>query len=394
MTTDNHLASEAQKIDRVVAVMTTIRAGSSLMSSLLDAHPNVATSPDCILMGLYEFWQIHNSRPKNELVESFMDYYAVLFDHKGQCKCRRVGPDFGDYLNLSNMGPNRDEPLYVDKEAFKINCLGALGDEHPISRKRFFQSVHLAYSKAWNHCVENPMVSFGLHIAHEDKVTEFLEDFPDAFFIQMVRHPINAMGSQLRMLRFRGEIQADTGVGIMAMARYMGSPVPAKNRSQWRAVRLEDLHHNSRETMEKLCSWLDLPWNDSLLFSTVNGKQWWNEKNSIQISGSSNAIPAQRFQQYIPWFDRFRLDVLFVPKLDAWGYPVNSIHRRWVIRIVILPLLLLPFKIELISIFRSNANSSWRRIINGVQAFYQGRKFLAAAWIRTFRDKRTEVDLL
>ena len=87
MTAELGVAIDATKLNRVVAVMTGMRSGSGLMQSLLDGHPNTVATPDCILMGFYEFWDQHGHQPAQELLSSFIDYYACLFDAREECKC-------------------------------------------------------------------------------------------------------------------------------------------------------------------------------------------------------------------------------------------------------------------------------------------------------------------
>ena len=53
VTPELELNDEVAGIERVVAVMTYMRSGSGLMSSLLDNHPNVISTPDSVLTGFY-----------------------------------------------------------------------------------------------------------------------------------------------------------------------------------------------------------------------------------------------------------------------------------------------------------------------------------------------------
>ena len=176
------------------------------------------------------------------------------------------------------------------------------------------------------------------------------------------------------------------------------------NRVKWRAVKLEDLHRNPRQTMEKVCGWLDLPWNDSLLKSTVNGLQWWNEKNCLQVSGPNEAILKQNYYgNLVPAFDRFRFGILFSSYLVAWNYPVMAWQTSFLAKFLILPLLLLPFKIEIISLycakslFGNDERPLPQRLINTVCESLRSalitKKRLVLLWRLSFK-KSDAVELL
>ena len=147
--------------------------------------------------------------------------------------------------------------------------------------------------------------------------------------------------------------------------------------------------------MEKVCQWLDIPWNDTALKSTVNGYQWWNEKNTPNVSGSSKVIVDQRFEEFIPWLDRFRLNVLMAPKFDPWGYEVNPWHRGFWARFLVLALIFVPFKMELItfaSLPRHRFHLAGLRAV--ARSIYPGRIVLLRAWLRRFRGRYGAVKLL
>lgn len=388
---------DAQQLNRVVAIMTHLRSGSGLMSSLLDGHPNVLMTPDCLLMGYQQFWDKNGHLAADELTESFVEFYAVLFDARDKSKCSRTGPDVGENMNLTRLGPSRDECLLVDKEAFKCNVKEMVATDNQVDRKLFFQAIHLAYAHAQGRFPEDPIIVFGLHVDRAASIQGLVEDFPDASFLQMVRHPILSVGSHFRHHHMRKEIKPKFAISTIFRALYAGRAVPHENRPNWCAVRLEDLHQKPQETLRKICDWMHVHWDDTLLKSTVNGKQWWNEKNTIQISGPSEAIVAQRFEKYVTGFDRFRLSVVLAPKCEAWGYKVSRWHRSVLARLLVLPLLLIPFKMELISVSpfnnwdTSNNDRLISRVVEGIDALGAGRWFFLRAWIDMFKGYTQEL---
>ena len=173
---------------------------------------------------------------------------------------------------------------------------------------------------------------------------------------------------------------------------------------QWKAVRMEDLHRSPAKTMKKVCDWLNLEWNNSLLESTIHGKKWWNEKQSMQISGFNPAIPAQNFDEFLSKFDQVRLNVLLSHKSITWNYSNPSHGESFILKACLFPLLIIPFRIELIV---------WKKIISKIiskeiSIFYKiwiifktiigglllGRLILFRSWINNFIKPHKEVELL
>ena len=407
MSTRSANAIDASELEQVVCVMFHLHAGTGLMSTLLDGHPNILNTPDNILLGFYEFWDKYGHLSAGQIVSSFLDDYAVLFDAGATCKAPRVDPQVGDLLNWTSLGAERDEKLEVDQEAFKRVMADLLGTEDKVSRKLFFQALHVAYAEALGRRVKDPQIVFGLHVPHPPLLQNFFDDFPDGKFLQMLRHPIPNLGSDFRVAHLSGLLEPTTAASIVSIA--LGGPfVPRERRSQWHGVRLEDIHQNPRETMQRICDWLQLPWDETLLKSTINGKQYWNEKGRPQVTGPNNVIISQRHEEYFPAFDRFRLNVLSVKVCLAHGYEVQARHRWIVTRLLVLPLLVIPLKIELICLFSelrdplSSGNSTIgprprsviARIPEALYAFYRGRRVMLGAWLRLFTKETNQLEII
>lgn len=401
-TTGSARAIDVKGLNRVVCIMTHIRSGTGLMSSLLDDHPNLLATPDCVLYGFYDcFWDDHAHLPASDLLSAFMERYAVIFDARDPCLCPRLNNEkIGEALNLTNLGPDQDQPIQVDRDIFTQSMMEIIGRENPVSRKLFFQAIHVAYAEAQGRKIKDPVIVVGLHISHPWLVAGVLEDFPDAKFLQMIRHPIYGVGSHFRLYHRGDTVYAPIqAVGTLYWALYAGIPVPAENRANWRGIRLEDLHQRSRETMQALADWLGIAWNDSLLQSTCNGMKWWNDSGALRIAGFSNSVIDQRYEEYLPKFDRLRLNVLFASKLAAQGYHVGYWQRSIVAGLLVLPLLVLPFKIELLSRTHLKAYlppgaSFLHRLRATINLLYRGRRFAAGAWLRMFSRKYDELPLL
>lgn len=367
------------------------------MTSLLDFHPNIISTPDDVLGGFHDFWCEMGHLNRNDLINKFIEYYAMLFD----ARLKNSGNVYsGEILGFTKLGLNRDELLYVDKEKFKNSMKRLIIKKNQISRKLFFQSLHIAYAEALGRKINNPVIVFGLHNTNSpERLKTLLEDFKDVKFIQMVRNPVHVVASRFRwQSRVGKDVLRGFGRAIINASRG-GVCDPTTPSGNWRAIRMEDLHLYPNKTLKKLCSWLEFPWDESLLKSTVNGKKWWNLKGSIQVSGFSKDIASQSFDEYLPFVDKLRISILLSRKCTSWKYHIPYFSGSIIAKLFILPFLIFPFKMEFMSLSFLGGDSSKNRntlffilwqIISG---FLRVRLALFQVWLTSFK-KSNEVELL
>ncbi len=155
-------------------------------------------------------------------------------------------------------------------------CLSAILDDYSTtapSRKLFFQAVHVAYRYALGQPGEitnNTNIVFPIHSVLPTRHTaQFAEDFPSAKYVLMVRQPINTFTSTVRILSLLGDDLLFRHASLYP-ALFGGVATAPLVEANSRAIKLEDLHRSPRETMETLCQWLQLAWDESLMSSTFN----------------------------------------------------------------------------------------------------------------------------
>ena len=336
----------------IVAVFTSGRSGTSLISSLLDGHPWVATTPDDVLIGFYVFWEEFGDLECNELIEAFIDQFGALFDGAVTCKNVKSGSCGGEKNGFTTMGENRDQTLSADVDVFRASMKIPLPAGKTVTRRLFTQAMHLAYCDAIGHRLEKgAIISMGLHSTSRPGVTALTEDFVNVRLLHMVREPIQTLGSHFRHKQGAGDLNPRTPWMVVRNRFLSGSPALENVKFQSRAVRLEDLHQAPKRTMMAVCGWLGIPWDDALLHSTFNGLKFWNDKTSAhQVSGFSKEIIAQKHEAYISRFDRFRYTVIFARRFQAFGYCLpNTILRQPIVFAMLLPLFVLPFRTEMLA---------------------------------------------
>jgi hypothetical protein len=114
------------------------------------------------------------------------------------------------------------------------------------------------------------------------------------------------------------------------------------------AIRFEDLHCDTAETMRDLADWLGLSYQQTLLDSTFNGIPYVVMRDGKAWSGR-RLEQAQRNPRNISFKDRALLFALFYENFVAWNYPCPKRFRNPIVRCsVVVLLFLVPMKMELL----------------------------------------------
>jgi len=395
---------DIDSVNRVVCIMSYTSSASGLMASLFDNHPNVLMFPDNVISSFQVFWKENNSLSLDSLIDKFLERYTTIFDARTTPEGLEGSAETGESRGFTTLGLDRNEHLEVNRILFRSYMTEFVGDNHPVSRKLFFQAMHLAYSKALGQKVIDPIIVFGLHnLTFPERYKGLIEDFSDVYFLTMVRDPLRATAS-----RFRRQIKVGVAIShfkkIMSGISRGGVTSSSTTQNRWRAIRMEDLHQSPDETMKNICNWIDLPWSNVLLESTIHGKKWWNEKQSIQVSGFNTAFTSQNFDEYLSQLDRIRLSVLLSRKCASWNYSVPWWSSNIIAKLLVFPLLLIPFRMELmvwskiiVEILKERtplAKKVWLCLRTLSGGIVLGRLALINAWLITLVSNPKEVQLL
>ena len=422
------LCETAAGLENVVAILCYGRSGSIFFQSLLDGHPDLIVTAGLCLHPFYAFFNDNSHLLPQQLVSKFVADFAVIFDaHDGWAWEAKKG-DYANNWGFTCMGENRDESLVLNRKIFS-DCLLSILSEHalsepavPVPRKLFVQAIHVAYQKALGRPISsNSIIVYPLHAAYPRwEVSQFAQDFPNAKYIFMIRQPIETLASLSRYM-FRsgafGELSAGSDhmnailigaephrlQGAGAKSDFINSLSSSSSQvKRWkayaRAVRLEDLHRDSRATLERVCNWIGIPWHDALLTSTFHGIKWWNSATSPQVSGFTEVTIAQKANDdVLTSFDIFRLKVLCCRKHVLWNYKIPQWYSSWFAKLMVLPLLLVPFKMELMNFSASLSRQQvapWTKLSLIARALLVGRRRLFTAWLGILSSGIPEAELL
>lgn len=301
------------------------RSGSYFLHSLLDNYPNLISIPPSELYLYYELWQNPENRSLFRIEQDFADILVHL------CDARKIirGQACGEQRGLTRLGPNQDICLTLDTPCFLHTLWAILPKEQEfISRRDFFIAIHLAYYYTLHHgkidfdaLKKRPLILYQLHSWEKEFFDCIFHDFKQAKVLQMVREPIQTLGSHL--------IQTDPNLIEYSISHCFISGIYYRDGlfDRYKGVRLEDLHRNPQGTMQAVANWLGLAWEDCLLDSTFAGYQWWNISGTNQISGFNTIITAKKHTDLFDDFDRFRLNCLFAERKKQWGYDYSDFYN-------------------------------------------------------------------
>ena len=405
---------DSNRLTRVASIHYYGRSGSIFLQSLLDSHPDVVMLPTVYLCGFHTFWRRYGGRRPAEVVAAFVHEYGILFDSASTDEVIDVGKGIGLVYNFHHMGEGHDERLGLDRAVFSERLMRkaalGVGADGRLSRKFLFQAVHAAYAEALGRRVRsaNPLIVYQGHNPQFAQIEHLILDFsPNLKFVHCVREPLPSLGSWLAHVR-SGELGGALDLSFRVLGRAIDHAKPILN--QWpgdgakpplvswnerntRAVRLEDLHQRPRETLERLCAWLDIPWDDALLQSTFDSKLWHWTDGRRTISGFQPGKQANIRGDVFTGLDRLRLRLLLADTYLAWNYPLSRWYRSSALAWLSVLTWLAPFRME-VAVWRRQDSWSPSRVAAAASAYLRMRIEIYRRWRRDGRHRDALLKLL
>ena len=322
-------------MDRALSVCFWGRSGSLLLASYLDGHDDVILLPTSRGILIYEFYERYQSLSLHDKLIAYPIFSNDWWPYS---------PDFfqGEFSIAA-----------ADYYAAVAAIFEVYGNTPPHlleTRRAFFQFLHVAYNLALGRrpASPHPLMVYQQHWRHDVLARRFVEDFPQARFIHCIRDPISAFDRSFEhWVTVKGGIDAL----IWTVNNLLHDDQPHSGmESRTRAIRFEDLHNNTVETIRRLVDWLGLPYQVALLKSTFNGTPWVVERAGITWSGA-RAEQALRFSRNMTFTDRALLFVALSENFVGWNYSSPKIFGRPLVRLLTCMLLLLvPMKAEIIAV--------------------------------------------
>jgi hypothetical protein len=358
----------------IIAVQNYGSSGSIFLHSLLDSHPQALVLPGSYGIQYYVSWGIHMRRSTPSGIDAafmrawILEFFKGLYD-----------PPSSHFMGLAELGDDMKENASVDRAAFE-KAFDAWVDRLIAERRLPGKSkitaqtvdtyrtvcliaVHLAYAELLGQDLSKKRwIVYPAHSAPMDDIGPLSQDFADVRFVHMVREPIHNLDSMQRLLMdLARDSQPHLDVfscvlhqmfydrapqaPVCGVPLYSIYPFPVPQGERSIAIRLEDLHTKSRETLEGLCRWLKLDWDDCLMQSTFAGKKWWSRPGMRRLNGFSRNIIGREPQ--FGRFDRWRLARIGSPILRQYEYSgSDGVPGGFADYAALLLSIVLPFELE------------------------------------------------
>ncbi|MBI4179223.1 sulfotransferase [bacterium] len=326
--TPQHRSDPRAGFLKMAALTCVGRAGTKLVQSYLDGHPNLRMIPGYPLMYLYPHWETWRREYGNRLtwhrvIDLFCEKHASVID------TRRLN----DLLGLDRLGPTRQDFLAINESGFRKRLLEILSGS-PICRKTFLLAVHEAYAEsAGAPCDRHTVVLY--HIHEPDFVRDLVDDFPEMKLIVMVREPKASFASTKVAEDFVDQAKLNptdcmilSGKNVVQACYYqqkvmesLGDIVRDHPGVDLLAVRHDDLHLRRDQTLTAILRWLGIPEHPAMRVSTFGGKLWWGDAtNRTPVNGYNADALSDKWRKTLSCGDGFLIEGLQYELCRAAGY--------------------------------------------------------------------------
>jgi hypothetical protein len=265
----------------------------------LDDHPNILATPNFYSRHFYQAWAKSLALvPDDEKVEAFLNIFRQWWD-TGLVDAS---------ASLHRLGPKQSEIATVNYQRLEHLLRTQLPTGRPITRRSLFEAAHLAYARSRDQRINhsNLQILFPIHGQSRGVAAAFLEDYPTARFIHTVREPLSNLASTIRYYRFHkldasiDTMEASLDSLFLRSSRRDGQTITlfgdrayfgwCAAHGQACALRLEDLRAHLDQTMRSICDWLDIPFQQTLLRSTWNGKECGDRPDTARLPRDSRTV--------------------------------------------------------------------------------------------------------
>jgi len=160
-----------------------------------------------------------------------------------------------------------------------------------------------------------------------------LDMFPDALFVHVVRDPRGGVASMNRVSFFPDDavLNALNRHKVMTHGRsYLRSSVPAQQHTE---VRYEDLVSGPRETLRRLCSFLDLPYEEQMLRFHLDAERFMTETAASSFNAAATTpISRDRAEQWrtaLSSDEIASVEFLCAEEMAEFDYPRLTPRLSW-----------------------------------------------------------------
>ena len=324
----NSFKKKVELPKKVIALLHFGRSGSGLLHSLIDSHSEISTLPSIYFSQFFDrsIWKILNEKGFKRIVDRFIECYPVLFDASVSHPVKTIGlsytEDIGIKEGMANVGENKSECLYVNKNIFRKELNLLMSQYDNIDQLTFFKLVHIAYEKTINNTYKKPIIFYHIHNPDLYAKVNFIKLAPNTKWVMMVRNPVQSCESWIYQSFLDNKYEK-----IIACIIQMLFDIDRIEFKDFNFIglRLEDLKSNPKETICKLCNWMEVNEEESLFSMTAQGKKWWGDKSALN-NNAFGIMPKFKGKVFSN-NDRFILNTLFYPFCEKFGYVNKDLKK-------------------------------------------------------------------
>ena len=323
-------------------LITTGRTGTDFLQSLLDSHPEVLTFNGHIFF--HDFWNNSKCRKTDEIVVSdLLDEFIGMHMEKLKSKY-----DLQEKKN--SLGENKDQSIDIDLTSYKNEATKLLHGRK-INSRNFMLAVYGAYGI----CLNQNLLKMKLllhHIHNAERLSPYINDFPDSKIICMTRDPrANFVSGVINWRNYNKDYDCEWLVYYYIRRIIIDAYSLEKYTNDYIVIRLEDL--GNKNILLKLCDWLNIKYENSLEYSTWGGLRWRGDRVSNkenEETGWSAKMIENSWQTKLSSMDKYLLNFLLNDRLINYKYPHSRIYFHDYLIIPFIILIPLSFEMRFFSL--------------------------------------------
>ena len=346
------------QIDEIIELVNSILngfSGTDFFNMILDSHPSLLTIGWHGLSSFTILWKVFcKDKTVKEAVEHLRN------PQKTESGLRNI--------NLLQMLKYKDKkrlPLFLDGLTDYLDADKKYGVHDWF--KAFYLSANAACGRKFTQRI-TPAIFFDKHGMDQEKYrqnfnieskeyaamrAEVFNGFKYKRYAGIVRHPEGMIGCRTNSLIRGGKYLHDwtwRSSPLAALKIYTSGNSYGRYKVERDPllpiscqVRFEDLKLYPRETTEKLCEFLRIPWSETCLHITTNGE----DSGIVDGTAGFDIKPVYNpHLEYMSVLDYYRIELLNFKNFSVWGYKPRYYNGEKYTAEELEKLFALPFKVE------------------------------------------------
>ena len=346
------LLLDVSEIKEIIESIPNGYSGSDFFNMILDSHPFLLTIG---WQGLCCYWSVWKVFCENKTV---LEAVENMKNPQNKSESELLRMNVGQMLKYKareRMAPFLDSITnYLDPDkkydqhdwfvAFFLSCNEVTGKKFKqrISPSVFYDRHNMG-QPLYDKYICNP---FNIKMEEIRDMQKYIsKGFKYVKKVGVVRRPLGKIGSMANT-RCGTNKRPDEFVKIWLGNRYVYGDYLKKDSIEYkisRHVRFEDLKLYPKETTEKLCEYLRIPWSDTCLHLTANG----DDGGVVDGTEGFDVWPVYNpHEKNLSSFDYYRIELLNYKNFSIWGYKTKYYDGIKYAEEDLEKLMSVPFKFE------------------------------------------------